>query len=106
MNLLKKPITKTLSLLLSFIMIFSLFTIVPVSVTAADGLYTLTVEVFEPSILNDHYENIAIETKINGSVEDGSSHSLLAGSHISVTARLINNDYRFHVTGMTMGATR
>lgn len=102
MNLLKKPITKTLSLLLSFIMIFSLFTIVPVSVTAADGLYTLTVEVFEPSILNDHYENIAIETKINGSVEDGSSHSLLAGSHISVTARLINNDYRFHVTGMTM----
>ena len=102
MNLLKKSITKTLSLLLSFIMIFSLFTIVPVSVTAADGLYTLTVEVFEPSILNDHYENIAIETKINGSTADGSSHSLLAGSHISVTARLINNDYRFHVTGMTM----
>ena len=102
MNLLRKSITKTLSVLLSFIMIISLFTIVPLSVGAENGTHTLTVESFEPSLLNDHYENIAIETKINGSTADGSSHSLLAGSHISVTARLINNDYRFHVTGMTM----
>ena len=102
MRQLTKPITKVVSIFLSALMLSYLFTIVPFSVGAADDTHTLTVDIFESNLTDDHYENIAIETKINGSTADGSSHSLLAGSHISVTARLINNDYRFHVTGMTM----
>lgn len=98
MNLLGKSIKKSVSVLLSFIMIFSLFTIIPFSVRAEDGAHTLTVDLFEPSLTNDHYENIALETKINGTSAQGASHSVQPGATVSVTARLIDNTYRFHVT--------
>ena len=102
MKQLRKPFTKVVSILLSALIIFSLFTIVPFSVGAEGDAYTLTVDLFEPSPTNDYYENIALETKIGGSAAEGASHSVEPGSPISVTARLKTNDYRFHVTGMTM----
>lgn len=98
MGMLKKP----MSILLSLLMIVSLFTIVPFPVGAESAVYTLTVENFEPSPTNDYDENIALETKIDGSVTEGTSHSVQSGTQISVTARLGSNDYPYHVTGMTM----
>ena len=98
MRMLKKP----MSILLSLLMIVSLFTIVPFPVGAESAVYTLTVENFEPSPTNDYDENIALETKIGGSVTEGTSHSVQSGTQISVTARLGSNDYPYHVTGMTM----
>lgn len=98
MGMLKKP----MSILLSLLMIVSLFTIVPFPVGAESAVYTLTVENFEPSPTNDYDENIALETKIGGSVTEGTSHSVQSGTQISVTARLGSNDYPYHVTGMTM----
>ena len=98
MRMLKKP----MSILLSLLMIVSLFTIVPFPVGAESAVYTLTVESFEPSPTNDYDENIALETKIGGSVTEGTSHSVQSGTQISVTARLGSNDYPYHVTGMTM----
>lgn len=94
MGMLKKP----MSILLSLLMIVSLFTIVPFPVGAESAVYTLTVENFEPSPTNDYDENIALETKIGGSVTEGTSHSVQSGTQISVTARLGSNDYPYHVT--------
>ena len=101
-----KLIKKSVSVLLSFIMICSLLTIIPLSVRAEDGTHTLTVDLFELSLTNDYYENIAFETKIDGSSAEGSSHSVQPGAQVSVTARLISDTYRFHVTGMTMTCTQ
>jgi len=98
MGMLKKP----MSILLPLLMIVSLFTIVPFPVGAESAVYTLTVENFEPSPTNDYDENIALETKIDGSVTEGTSHSVQSGTQISVTARLGSNGYPYHVTGMTM----
>ena len=81
MGMLKKP----MSILLSLLMIVSLFTIVPFPVGAESAVYTLTVENFEPSPTNDYDENIALETKIGGSVTEGTSHSVQSGTQISVT---------------------
>ena len=106
MRQLTKPITKVVSIFLSALMLSCLFTIVPFSVGAAGDTHTLTVDLFEPCLTDDHYENIAIETKIGDSAAEGGSHSVQAGAQISVTARLKNNDYRFHVTGMTMTYTQ
>lgn len=91
-----------MSIFLSALMLSYLFTIVPFSVGAADDTHTLTVDLFEPCLTDDHYENIAIETKIGDSAAEGKKYSVQAGTQISVTARLKNNDYRFHVTGMTI----
>ncbi len=95
MRQLTKPITKVVSIFLTVLMLSCLFTIVPFSVGAAGDTHTLTVDLFEPCLTDDYDENIAIETKIGQ-----------AGAQISVTARLKNNDYRFHVTGMTMTYTQ
>ncbi|MBR1483686.1 MAG: InlB B-repeat-containing protein [Ruminococcus sp.] len=102
MGMLKKP----MSILLSLLMIVSLFTIVTFPVGAESAVYTLTVENFEPSPTNDYDENIALETKIGDSAAEGKNYSVQAGTQISVTARLKNNDYPFHVTGMTMTYTQ
>ena len=106
MKQLRKPTKKIVSILLSVLMLTGLFSVVPFSVGAAGGTQTLTVDLFEPSLTNDYYENIALETKIGGSTVEGASHSVQPGDQISVTARLISNDFRFHVTGMTMTYTQ
>ena len=106
MELFKKTITKSVSVLLSLIMMISVFTIIQLPVRADGVAYTLTVDYFEPSLTDDHYDNIALETKIDGSAAEGESLSVQPGARISVTARLKNNDYRFHVTGMTMTYTQ
>ena len=106
MEQLRKPIKKTISILLSVLILTGLFTVVPFSVGAVSSEHTLTVDLFEPSLTNDHYDNIAIETMIDGSTVEGASHFVQPGAQISVTARLKSNTYLFHVTGMTMTYTQ
>ena len=106
MKQLRKQLIKVVCVLLSVFMLTGLFTIIPFSAGAAGDTHILTVDLFEPSLTNDHYENITIETKIGGSLAEGVSHSVQAGAQISVTARLKSNTYLFHVTGMTMTYTQ
>ena len=71
MDMLKKSITKSVSVLLSLIMMISLFTVIQLPVGAEGAEYTLTVDYFEPGMTDDHYDNIALETKIDGSSAEG-----------------------------------